>query len=133
MSNDVTFLSPKSMHEPRGYSHAAKIGGGTVLFIAGQVPLEVKGQLVGSGDFRAQCQQVFENLRAAVEAAGGGFRDIVKLNVYVVDVTKLAEYREVRDRYIDVNHPPTSTVVQVAALFRPEFLIEVEAVAALRG
>jgi 2-iminobutanoate/2-iminopropanoate deaminase len=132
VSNDVTFLSPKSMHEPRGYSHAAKIGSGMVLFIAGQVPLDRDGHLVGSGDFRAQCQQVFENLRAAVEAAGGSFRNVVKLNVYVLDVSKLAEYREVRDRYIDVNHPPTSTVVQVAALFRSEFVIEVEAVAALQ-
>ena len=88
MSNDVTFLSPKSMHEPRGYSHAAKIGSGMVLFIAGQVPLDGGGHLVGSGDFRAQCQQVFENLRAAVEAAGGRFGNIVKLNVYVTDVSK---------------------------------------------
>jgi 2-iminobutanoate/2-iminopropanoate deaminase len=78
-------------------------------------------------------QRVFENLKAAVEAAGGGFRDIFKLNVYVVDVSKLADYREVRDRYIDVSHPPTSTVVQVAALFRSEFMIEVEAVASLQA
>jgi enamine deaminase RidA (YjgF/YER057c/UK114 family) len=55
----------------------------------------------------------------------------VKLNVYVLDVARLPEYREVRDRYIDVEHPPASTAVQVTALFRPEFLIEVEAVAAL--
>jgi 2-iminobutanoate/2-iminopropanoate deaminase len=133
VSNDVTFLSPKSMHEPRGYSHAAKVGSGMVLFIAGQVALDRDAHLVGSGDFRAQCQQVFENLQAAVEGAGGRFRNIVKLNVYVVDVSKLADYREVRDRYIDVNHPPTSTVVQVAALFRPEFMVEVEAVASLEA
>ena len=133
MSNDVTFLSPKSMHEPRGYSHAAKVGSGMVLFIAGQVALDGSGNLVGSSDFRAQTQQIFENLQAAVEAAGGSFRNIVKLNVYTVDVSKLADYREVRDRYIDVNHPPTSTVVQVAALFRPEFMIEVEAIAALQA
>ena len=56
----------------------------------------------------------------------------MKLNVYVTDVSKLVDYREVRDRYIDVNQPPTSTAVQVAALFRPEFMIEVEAVAALQ-
>jgi enamine deaminase RidA (YjgF/YER057c/UK114 family) len=133
VSNDVTFLSPKSMHPPRGYSHTAKVGSGMVLFIAGQVALDRNGNLVGTGDFRAQSQQVFENLQAAVAAAGGTFRNIVKLNVYIVDVSKLADYREIRDRYIDVNHPPTSTVVQVAALFRPEFLIEVEAVAALQA
>jgi enamine deaminase RidA (YjgF/YER057c/UK114 family) len=121
------------MHEPRGYSHAAKVGSGMVLFIAGQVALDGSGNLVGSSDFRAQTQQIFENLQAAVESAGGSFRNIVKLNVYTVDVSKLADYREVRDRYIDVNHPPTSTVVQVAALFRPEFMIEVEAIAALQA
>jgi enamine deaminase RidA (YjgF/YER057c/UK114 family) len=132
VSNDVTFLSPKSMHPPRGYSHAAKIGPGTLLFVAGQVALDGNSNLVGSGDFRAQSEQVFQNLQAAVEAAGGRFRDIVKLNVYTLDVSKLADYREVRDRYIDVNNPPTSTVVRVAALFRPEFMIEIEAVAALQ-
>ena len=133
MSSDaaISLLSPKSMHEPRGYSHAAKVRSGTLLFIAGQVALDASGKLVGSGDFRAQAQQTFENLRAAVEAAGGSFRNIVKLNVYLLDVAKLADYREVRDHYIDINHPPASTAIQVAALFRPDFLIEVEAVAAL--
>ena len=133
MSNDAVFslLSPKSLHEPRGYSHMAQVRSGTLLFIAGQVALDAGGQLVGHGDFRAQTQQIFENLQLALAAADGSFRDIVKLNVYVLDVSKLADYREVRDRYVDVSHPPTSTVVQVAALFRPEFMIEIEAVAAL--
>ena len=133
MSNQpvATLLSPKSIHEPRGYSHTARVRSGTLLFIAGQVALDPSGKLVGTGDFRAQTQQTFQNLQAALEASGGNLRDIVKLNVYVLDVAKLADYREVRDRYIDVNHPPTSTVVQVAALFRPEFLIEIEAVASL--
>src|ERR1700722_7830754 len=133
MPNNVSFLSPKSMHEPRGYSHTAKIGPGVLLFIAGQVALDVSGSLVGSGDFRAQSQQVFKNLQAAVEAAGGNFRDIVKLNVYTVDLSTLADYREVRDRYIDVANPPTSTLIQVAALFRPDFMIEIEAVAVLQA
>jgi 2-iminobutanoate/2-iminopropanoate deaminase len=127
----VTLLSPKSIHAPRGYSHSARVSSGTLLFIAGQVALDASGKLVGTGDFRAQTQQIFQNLQAAVEASGGGFRDIVKLNVYVLDVANLADFRDVRDRHIDVNHPPTSTVVQVAALFRPEFMIEIEAVAAL--
>jgi 2-iminobutanoate/2-iminopropanoate deaminase len=132
MPNPVaTLLSPKSIHEPRGYSHIAQVHSGTLLFIAGQVALDASGKLVGSGDFRAQTQQTFQNLQAAVEASGGSFRDIVKLNVYVLDVSNLADYRDVRDRHIDVNHPPTSTVVQVAALFRPAFMIEIEAVAAL--
>lgn len=110
------------MHSPVGYSHLAKVHGGTLLFIAGQVALDASGNLVGKGDFRAQAQQVFENLKAAVEAAGGSFSNIIKLNVYVADSSKLPEYRQVRDSYIDSRNPPASTAIQVAALFRPDFL-----------
>jgi enamine deaminase RidA (YjgF/YER057c/UK114 family) len=117
------------MHRPNGYAHLAKVKSGTPVFIAGQVALDPSGHLVGPGDFRAQAQQVFENLKSAVEAAGGSFSNIAKLNVYVVDRSHLPQYREVRDQFIDIKNPPASTAVQVAALFRPEFLIEVEAVA----
>jgi len=93
--------------------------------------LDPSGKLIGAGDFRAQTQQCFENLATAVEAAGGSFRNIVKLSVYVLDISKLPDYRDVRDRYVDANSPPASTALQVAALFRTEFMIEIEAVAAL--
>ena len=133
MSHDssMQLISPNSMHKPMGYSHLAKVNSDKIVFIAGQVALDPSGTLVGPGDFRAQTERVFENLKAAVEGAGGNFRNIMKLNVYVIDRGQLREYREVRDRYIDVTNPPVSTAVQVAGLFRPEFLIEIEAVAAL--
>ena len=126
---EFELISPVSMHRPNGYSHLARVNRGRPVFIAGQVALDTSGHLVGPGDFRAQAQQVFENLKSAVEAAGGTFSNIVKLNVYVADRSRLPEYREVRDRFIDVKNPPASTAVQVTALFRPEFLIEIEAVA----
>lgn len=125
----VQLISPNSMHKPIGYSHVAKLEDGKPVFIAGQVAFDASGTLVGPGDFRAQAQQVFENLKSAVEAAGGSFSNVIKLNVYIVDTAHLPQYREVRDHYIDLQNPPASTAVQVAALFRPEFLIEVEAVA----
>jgi enamine deaminase RidA (YjgF/YER057c/UK114 family) len=128
----IELISPNAMHKPAGYSHLAKVNFGKPLFIAGQVALDPAGNLMGAGDFRAQARQVFENLKTAVEAVGGSFRDIVKLNVYVVDRSLLPQYREIRDLYIDVQHPPASTAVEVAALFRPEFLIEVDAVAVLK-
>jgi 2-iminobutanoate/2-iminopropanoate deaminase len=127
----VDFISPTSMHNLIGYSHLARVNRGTPVFIAGQVALDVSGNLVGAGDFRAQAQQVFENLKTAVEFVGGKFSNIIKLNVYVLDRARLPEYREVRDKFIDLKNPPASTAVQVAALFRSEFLIEVEAVAIL--
>lgn len=131
MSDQSSFdlISPVSMHRPNGYSHLARVKTGTPVFIAGQVALDTSGHLVGPGDFRAQAQQVFENLKSAVEAAGGSFSNIIKLNVYVIDRSDLPHYREIRDQFIDVGNPPASTAVQVAALFRPEFMIEVEAVA----
>jgi len=131
MSNETNFqlLIPDTMPKSVGYSQLAVVKGGTVVLIAGQVALDKSGNVVGKDDFKAQIQQVFENLKAAVEAAGGNFNDVVKLNSYFVDFSHLSDFREVRDKYINVKNPPASTAIQVARLFRPEFLIEVEAVA----
>jgi len=118
---------PKSV----GYSQLAIVERGKLAFIAGQVALDTSGNIVGENDIRAQLQQVFENLKAALTAVGGTFRDIVKWNVYYTDSSQLSVFREIRDEYIDLKNPPVSTAVQVAGLFRPEFLIEIEAVAVL--
>lgn len=120
---------PVAMPQSVGYSQMAIVTGGTLLFIAGQVALDKSGNLVGLGDFRAQVQQVFENLKAALEAAGGTFHDVIKLNSYFLDLAQLPVFREVRDTYINVKNPPVSTAVQVPRLFRPEFLVEIEAIA----
>ena len=131
MSNATNFqlLAPNTMPKSVGYSQVALVTGGALVLIAGQVALDKSGNLVGKDDFKAQIQQVFENLNFAVEAAGGSFNDVVKLNSYLLDLSHLPEFREVRDKYINVKNPPASTAIQVPKLFRPEFLIEVEAVA----
>ena len=133
MSNNVSFLNPETMPKPVGYTQLVVATGGKLVFIAGQVALDRAGNVVATDDFRAQTEQVFENLKAAVEAAGGTFRDVIKLNSYLLDLSNLTEFRRVRDRYIDLENPPVSTAVQVPRLFRSEFLVEVEAVAALEG
>jgi enamine deaminase RidA (YjgF/YER057c/UK114 family) len=117
------------MHPPTGYSHLAAISTGRLVFISGQVALDIDGRLVGNGDFRSQARQVFENLRAALESVGGSFRNVVKLNTYFVDAAGLPHFRAIRDEYVNTTNPPASTAVQVVRLFRPEFLLEVEAVA----
>ena len=122
-------LIPENMPKSAGYSQLAKIHKGHTVFIAGQIALDTSGNVVGKDDVRAQLQQIFENLKAAVEAAGGSLHDLVKLNVYFLDRAHLPVYREIRDHYINGENPPTSTAVQVAGLFRPDFLIEIEAVA----
>jgi len=102
---------------------------GRTIFIAGQVALDPSGQIVGPHDFRAQAQQVFENLTAALAAVGTDFAHVVKLNMYVVDISQLPILREVRDQYVNTNQPPASTLVEVRRLAREEFLLEIEAVA----
>jgi enamine deaminase RidA (YjgF/YER057c/UK114 family) len=127
----IHLQNPPEIAPPTGYSHVAEVRGGRLVFVAGQVALDAQGALVGPGDYRDQAEQVFRNLAAALASAGATFRDVVKLTYYVVDITHLPEIREVRDRYVDTAHPPTSTAVQVVRLFRPEFLLEVDAVASV--
>jgi 2-iminobutanoate/2-iminopropanoate deaminase len=126
--------SPQGLATPRGYSHVAEIRAGKLVHIAGQVPLDPSGALVGEEDFGAQVERVFQNLKIAVEAAGGTCADIVKLNCYCVErvnADPLPVFREIRDCFVNFDKPPVSTFVFVSRLVRPEWLIEIEATAVL--
>jgi len=127
-------FSPATLPPPVGYSHIAKVNKGTLIYLAGQVSSDPSGKLVGEGNFEAQAEQVFRNVKIAVEAAGATMADIVKLNIYLVAEVGLDEMPKifaVRDRYVNKQKPPASTLVVVSRLARPGWLIEVEAVAAL--
>lgn len=130
---NVHIFNPDTMAKPTaGYSQVAEVTGGKLVYIAGQVALDRSGNLVGKDDFHVQVQQVFENLKAAVEATGGTFNDVIKLNYYCsesVDPAQIPAVREIRDKYVNTANPPASTFVVVKRLVRPEWLIEVEAVA----
>jgi enamine deaminase RidA (YjgF/YER057c/UK114 family) len=89
------------------------------------------GQLVGAGDFVAQATQVFENLGKALASAGAGFQHLVKTTVFVTDPRYREALRDVRDKYLDSSALPASTLVVVAGLALPEYLIEIEAVAVI--
>ena len=127
-SGRLRHLNPPSLSKPTGYTHVVAPQRGRLIFIAGQVAADQSGAVVGTGDFRAQTKQVFENLKTAVEAAGGGMADVAKITVYVTDLSQIGAMREVRQEYFTGN-PPASTLVQVTSLARPEYLIEIEAVA----
>jgi len=102
---DIQFINPPTLPAPPGYTQVVKVSGGRTIYIAGQIALDRSGQVVGRCDFRAQAEQVFENLRAALAAAGADFTHVVKLNYYLVDVTQLPNLREVRDRYVNTQFP----------------------------
>jgi enamine deaminase RidA (YjgF/YER057c/UK114 family) len=105
------------------------VRGGRTLYIAGQLALDKDGNLVGRDDFRAQVQQVFENLEARLEEVGATFDNVIKLNYYLTDASDLLAIREVRNSYINRENPPASTLVVVKQLVREEYFIEVEAIA----
>ncbi|MBC7921489.1 MAG: RidA family protein [Ferruginibacter sp.] len=128
----VRYLNPSSLSRSPNYSQLVEVRNGRLAYISGQVALDSLGNLVGKNDFRAQTEQVFKNLRSALEAVGTDFSDVVKINTYVVGTGQIAAFTEVRNAYFkEVPHRPASTWVQVAGLFRPDVLIEIEAIVIL--
>jgi len=120
--------NPPELSKPTGYTHVVEATGGKTVYISGQIALDKDGKLVGQGDMKAQAEQVFRNLQAALATAGATFKDVVKMNTYMTDLSQLQVVRDVRARYFgDV--APASTLVQVVHLARPEFLIEIEVIA----
>jgi reactive intermediate/imine deaminase len=121
-------MNPPGLSTPTGYSHVVSARGGRTVYIAGQVALDAKGQLVGEGDLAAQTRQVFANLEVALKAAGAGFGDVVKTNYYMLDAAQVQVIRDVRSQYF-TKELPASTLVQVSRLANPDFLIEIEVIA----
>jgi reactive intermediate/imine deaminase len=125
----VKFIKSNLLPPAVGYSQAVRVRNGRLVYVAGQVAMDPSGKLVGQGNFRAQAEQIFENVKATLAASGASFDNVVKLNSYFVDIKQAPVFREVRDKYISANHPPVSTAVEVRRLVREEWLLEVEAIA----
>ena len=130
----VTLSSPKTMPPPTGYSQIAEVTSGKIVLIAGQVAHDTAGNLVGENDFAAQVEQVFKNLDAALKAAGGSMKNLVKIMNYCVASVSYEErmvYRTVRDRWVDTSNPPVSTFIYVSRLVQPGWLFEMDAMAVI--
>lgn len=126
----VERMNPAGLAPPTAYSHVVSVRGGRTIYVAGQIALDAQGTLVGPGDLAAQTRQVFENLAVALKAAGATFNDVVKVNYYMRDASQVAVIREIRAKYF-TGELPASTLVEVPRLARPEFLIEIEVIAAV--
>ena len=126
-------LNPAGLMKPTGYTHVVSVQGGRLVFVAGQVALDKDGNVVGKGDLKAQTQQVYENLKTALAGLGASPKDIVKTVTYVVGYkeAQLPVLREVRQGFYGTAEPPASTLVGVQSLAREDFLIEIEAFAAV--
>lgn len=130
-------FDPDGVHAPPGkYSHAARVGEGRrLLVIAGQVALDMDGELVGEGDVGAQTRQVFRNMEAVLAGAGGSFADVVEFTYYVVGREHTGGFIEARTSIFDVAYPdgryPPATLLVVGGLANERFLVEVSALAAV--
>jgi enamine deaminase RidA (YjgF/YER057c/UK114 family) len=129
------FINPPTLMKPRGYTHAVSVeGAAKMVFVSGQVACDAMGQVVGEGDLREQARLAFENLAAALKAAGAAPADVIKINTYVVNY-RPEDYRLIREARAAVfpsDNLPASTLVGVEALAVDELLIEIEAVAAVK-
>jgi enamine deaminase RidA (YjgF/YER057c/UK114 family) len=125
----TAFASPDDLPQPAGYSHVVTIPSGRLVWTSGQVGMAADGS-VPEG-WEAQARLAFENVGRALAAGGAGWGDVVKLTFFVVATDELTTVRAVRDEFVNAAAPPTSSLVRVAGLIRPDLLIEVEAVAAL--
>ena len=124
--------NPPALSKPTGYAHVVEtVGAVKTVYISGQIAYDASGNVVGAGDMKAQAEQVFKNLETALKAAGATFADVVKMNSYITDMSKAQSVRDVRARYF-ADAVPASTFVEVKGLVRPELMLEIEVIAAVR-
>lgn len=124
-------IQPDSLPDPRPrYSQGIQTEGGRFLFIAGQTSVDKDNKVVGKDDIDTQVQQVFENLAAVLRAAGGSFDNLVMTTTYLTDIKYREAYNKVRLKYYR-NSSPTSTLLVVAGLANPDYLIEIDGIAVI--
>jgi 2-iminobutanoate/2-iminopropanoate deaminase len=126
-------IQPPGIHVRTGggqtlYSQVVATEGGRHVFVAGQLARDPQGNVVGKGDMRAQIEQVGENIRTCLEAAGATLADIVRTTTYATDIDEYFKHAETRLRYFGAALP-TSTTIEVRRLAHPDFMVEIEVLA----
>jgi enamine deaminase RidA (YjgF/YER057c/UK114 family) len=129
----VRYSCPPELYDPRSYSHVVEVQGGRLLFVSGQVPVNAQRQLA-SRDFREQVEKVYDNLETVLKSVGAGFENVVKTTNFLTNISQAKVFREVRDaRFAHLKTRPASTTLVITALVEPEFLLEIEVIAAVRA
>lgn len=132
----VKYSNPSGLAKPLGaYSHIARARASELLFIAGQLAVNEAGELVGKGDFAAQMRQVFANLERALGSEELGFANVTKFTTYLVHSQDIEGFMAIRKELFASIYPggqyPPNTLLMVDRLVGEQFLIEVEAIAAV--
>jgi enamine deaminase RidA (YjgF/YER057c/UK114 family) len=133
MAKGVTYLNPAGSPPPAGmYSHVARMAPGELAFIAGQVAVDRKGNVVGAGDLAAQVKQVFDNLGAILKELGADFECVVQFTTYLTKAESIPVWMSARSEMFPKLFPggkyPPNTLLVIDRLVKPEFLLEVEAI-----
>lgn len=124
-------FKPEGVHPTVGYSHAVRMG--DLLFVAGQVAQNKQGEVVGKGDAGAQTEQIFANLKQVLEECGSGLELVGKITIYTTSLEYRPLIAAARNKYYDaIGHLPASTFVVISSLALPDYLVEIEAIAALK-
>ena len=117
-------------YEPFRLAQGYRVG--ELLFISGQAAIDMKGQIVGEGDFNAQAEQVFANLDRVLRAGGSSLANVIKVTIFLRDMANFPKIVELRGRYFTPPYP-ADTIVEVSSLYTPEALLEIEAIAVADG
>jgi enamine deaminase RidA (YjgF/YER057c/UK114 family) len=132
---DIKIFNPAGLAKPPGtYTHIARAKTSEVVFIAGQVPSDTSGATVGKGDFDAQCAQVYANIHAALKSVGGDWGNVVQFTSFLVREQDAAPFRAWRGREFPKMFPggaPPNTLLIITRLADPDYLLEVQTIAAL--
>jgi enamine deaminase RidA (YjgF/YER057c/UK114 family) len=134
----VTYVNPPSAPPVQGmYSHVARMTPGEIAFIAGQVAIDAKGNPVGVGDLAAQVEQVFGNLGKILQDLGTDFESVVQFTTYLTSAESIPTWMSARSAVFPKLFPggkyPPNTLLVIDRLVKPEFLLEVEAIARVPG
>lgn len=127
----VRYSCPPDFFDPKSYSHVVEVEGGRLLFVSGQVPVNAQRQ-VTSREFREQVERVYDNLETVLRSVGASFENVVKTTNYLTSISQAKVFREVRDaRFAHLRTRPASTSIVISALVEPEYLLEIEVIAAV--
>ncbi|MCP2324505.1 enamine deaminase RidA (YjgF/YER057c/UK114 family) [Hamadaea flava] len=137
---NLTLDNPAAVAAPFGdrFAHVARldVGGGALLFLAGQVAVDDDGAVVAPGDAGAQSERIFEIIEGVLAAHGAGFADVAHIRTFMTSLDDLPAYGAVRRKHFPVESgqtPPASTTVEVSRLFLPGAVLEVEITAVVRS
>ena len=124
----VERIQPPGLNRPTAFTHVVRVG--NLVFLAGQTATDSSGNVVGVGDVQVQAAQVYANIKTALASVGADFSSLVKTTTYLTRAEDVEGYRRARSKHIPTDLP-ASTLLIVTRLANPDYLIEIEAIAAL--